>query len=415
MTKAVERVVIVGAGQAGGEAALRLRAGGFVGAVTLIGEEPLAPYQRPPLSKKYLAGEWSKDRLLLRDLDAFEHEKVTLRLNTAAISIDRAAKSVRTSDGHDIPYDALILATGSRARALPVAGADLPGVFALRTAKDVDAIRAHIRPGARLAVIGAGYIGLEVAAVARGLGLDVTVIEAAPRPLSRVTSPEVSAFFLDHHTGQGVKFALSAQAAFIAGDTRATGVGLKDGAEVPADLVIVGVGILPEVSLAQAAGLKTEDGIVTDVDARTSDPAIFAIGDCARRPIPFYGNRSRRLESVHNAIEGAKLAAAAIVGAAPPPLEVPWFWSDQYDLKLQIAGLFNGYDRLVLRGEPSPQGFAAFYYQGERLIAVDAINRPAEFLGAKHLIQKGQTVAFERLQDMSTPMKEIVANAQPLS
>lgn len=415
MTQAVERVVIIGAGQAGGEAALRLRAGGFAGAITLIGEEPLAPYQRPPLSKKYLAGEWGEDRLLLRDLEAYDHERVTLRLNTAATAIDRAAKSVRTNDGQDIPYDALILATGSRARALPVAGADLPGVHTLRTAADVDAIRAHIRPGARLAVIGAGYIGLEVAAVARGLGLDVTVIEAAARPLSRVTSPEVSAFFLEHHTAQGVKFALSAQAAFIAGDKRVTGVGLKDGTEIPADLVIVGVGILPEVGLAQAAGLKTEDGIVTDGDTRTSDPAIFAIGDCARRPIPSYGGRSCRLESVHNAIEGAKLAAAAILNTPPPALEAPWFWSDQYDLKLQIAGLFQGYDRLVLRGEPGPQGFAAFYFEGERLIAVDAVNRPAEFLGAKQLIQKGQTVAFDRLQDMSTPMKEIVAQARPLS
>jgi 3-phenylpropionate/trans-cinnamate dioxygenase ferredoxin reductase subunit len=415
VTQAVERVVIIGAGQAGGEAALRLRAGGFEGAVTVIGEEPLPPYQRPPLSKKYLSGEWDQDRLLLRDREAYAQEKLVLRLGAAATAIDRAAKTVRTDDGQDIAYDALILATGSRARALPVPGADLPGVFRLRTAADVDAIRAWIRPRARLAVIGAGYIGLEAAAVARGLGLEVAVIEAAPRPLSRVTSPEVSAFFLERHTAEGVTFALSAQAAFIAGDHHVESVGLKDGSEVAADLVLVGVGVLPEMGLAQAAGLKTEDGILTDADTRTSDPAIFAIGDCARRPISFYGGRLCRLESVHNAIEGAKLAAAAILKASPPALEAPWFWSDQYDLKLQIAGLFQGYDRLVLRGEPGPQGFAAFYFAGDKLIAVDAVNRPAEFLGAKQLIQRGQTVAFERLQDMSVPMKEIVAQARPLS
>jgi len=410
----IEKVVIVGAGQGGGEAALRLRQGGFAGAITLLGEEPLAPYQRPPLSKKYLAGEWGQDRLLLREPEAYANENIALVLNAKAVWLDRAAKTVRTEGLRDIPYDALILATGSRARPLPAPGADLAGVHTLRTAADVDAIRERFTPGAKLVVIGAGYIGLEAAAVGRQMGLDVTVLEAAPRPLSRVTSPEVAAFFLEAHTGQGVKFRLSAQAAVVQGDRQVTGVGLKDGAVVAADLVLVGVGVTPEVSLAQAAGLRVDDGVITDAMTRTSDPAIFAIGDCAKRPISFFGDRMCRLESVHNAIEGAKLATAAILGGAPPPLEAPWFWSDQYDLKLQIAGLFQGYDQLVLRGEPGPQGFAAFYFEGPRLIAVDAINRPAEYLGAKQLIQRGLTVAPAALQDMSMPMKDIVASATPV-
>jgi 3-phenylpropionate/trans-cinnamate dioxygenase ferredoxin reductase subunit len=411
----IEKVVIVGAGQAGGEAAIRLRTAGFAGAITLLGDEPLPPYQRPPLSKKYLAGEWPEERLLLRDAAAYESENIALVTGAKAVWIDRTAKTVRTEGLRDLPYDALILATGSRARKLPTPGADLQGVHTLRTAADVDAIRERFHPGAKMVVIGAGYIGLEVAAVAKQHGLDVTVLESAARPLSRVTSPEIAGFLLDAHTAHGVKFRLSAQAAVIIGDTQVTGIGLADGTIVPADIVVVGIGIQPEVAIAQAAGLNTEDGILTDAFTRTSDPAIFAIGDCARRPVSFYDSRVARLESVHNAIEGAKLAAAAITGTAPPVLEVPWFWSDQYDLKLQIAGLFQGYDKVVLRGEPSETGIAAFYFQGDRLIAVDAVNCPAEYLGAKQIIQRAQTVAPAALQDMSTSMKEIVASARPVA
>jgi 3-phenylpropionate/trans-cinnamate dioxygenase ferredoxin reductase subunit len=411
VSSGIERVVIIGAGQAGGEAANRLRQNGFGGAITLIGEEPLAPYQRPPLSKKYLLGELGLERLLLKPSSAYAEENVTLLTGKRAVWIDRARRQVRLEGLADIPYDALILATGSRARALPLAGADLAGVHLVRTAADVDAIRAEFRPGARLAVIGAGYIGLEVAAVARQSGLEVTVLEAAPRPLSRVTSPEVAGFFLDEHVRQGVRFKLGAQAALIKGEERATAVALTDGTEVPCDLVIAGIGILPETSLAQSAGLTVEDGIVTDAACRTSDPAIFAIGDCARRPLAHYAGRMARLESVHNALEGAKIAAAHIAGTEPPTEEAPWFWSDQYDLKLQIAGLFQGYDHLVMRGDPKDRAFAAFYFQGDRLIAVDAVNRPAEFLGAKQLIQRGKTVAPALLADMSQPMKDIVATA----
>lgn len=408
MSGGVERIVIIGAGHAGGEAALRLRALGFKGEVTLVGEEQIAPYQRPPLSKTYLSGALPLDRLLLRDAETWEQENVRLILSRRANWIDRAGKRVRLEGGQELSYDALILATGTRARRLPVPGADLAGVHVLRTAADVDAIRTRFKPGAGLVVIGAGYIGLEVAAVARKAGLTVTVVEAAIRPLARVTSPEVAGFFLDAHTAEGVRFMLNAQAAVIKGEDQVRAVGLADGEEIAADLVVVGIGVIPETALADKAGLTVEDGIVVDDHARTSDPAIYAIGDCARRPCATYG-RSARLESVHNAIEGAKIAAAAIMGEPPPAEDVPWFWSDQFDLKLQIAGLFTGYDQLVMRGDPSARSFAAFYLQQGRLIAVDAVNRPAEYAGGKMMIQKGVRPDPARLADQATPMKALLA------
>jgi 3-phenylpropionate/trans-cinnamate dioxygenase ferredoxin reductase component len=406
----IARVVIVGAGQAGGEAAIRLRQLGFAGEITLVGEEPIAPYQRPPLSKAYLSGALPAERLLLKPPGAYADENIALLTGVTVNSIDRAAKTVRLASGLDLTYDALILATGSRARALPVAGADLPGVHLLRTAADVDAIRAEIGEARRLVVIGAGYIGLETAAVARKMGLEVTVIEYAPRPLARVTSPEMSGFFLDVHTAAGVRFALSAQAAVIKGDDRVRAVGLVDGTEIPCEMVIAGVGITPETALAEAAGLVVNNGITVDRQMRTSDPAIYAIGDCVSRPLVHYG-REGRLESVHNAIEGGKIAAAMIAGAPAPVEEVPWFWSDQYEIKLQIAGLFNGYDETVLRGSPAERSFALFYLKAGRLIALDAVNRGAEFLGGKRMIEKGVSVAPSVLSDMSKPFKDIMTAA----
>ena len=406
----IKRVIVIGAGQAGGEAAQRLRQGGFEGDITLIGEEPHPPYQRPPLSKKYLAGELGIDRLLLRPASVLTEERVAFLSPVRAVWIDRASKRVRLEGGRELPYDALVLATGARPRPLPIVGADLGGVHLFRTAADVDAIRAQFQPGAKLAIIGAGYIGLEVAAVARQSGLEVSVIEAAVRPLARVTSPEVAGFFLDEHTRQGVRFVLGGKPALIKGKTRATGVALADGAELAADLVIAGIGVTPETTLAQQCSLLVEDGITTDRQCRTSDPAIFAIGDCARRPMAHFDQRMQRLESVHNALEGAKIVAATILGQTHAE-EAPWFWSDQYDLKLQIAGLFQGYDHVVLRGDMDARAFAAFYYKGPRLIAVDAVNRAAEFLGAKALIQSGRTVAPEFIADTSRSMKELVAAA----
>jgi 3-phenylpropionate/trans-cinnamate dioxygenase ferredoxin reductase component len=407
----IKRVIIVGAGQAGGETAQRLRQGGFAGEITLIGEEASAPYQRPPLSKTYLKGDLSMERLLLRPKSVYAEENISILAPLKAVWIDRMNKRVRVEGGRELPYDALVLATGARPRKLPLVGADLDGVHLFRTAADVDAIRPRFVPGAKLVVIGAGYIGLEVAAVARQCGLAVTVIETAVRPLARVTSPEVAGFFLDEHTRQGVRFVLGGQPALICGEEHVTGVRLANGMEVDADLVIAGIGVTPETTLAQQSGLAVENGVVTDRQCRTADPAIFAIGDCACRPMVHYGERMGRLESVHNAVEGAKVVAATILGQTHTE-EAPWFWSDQYDLKLQIAGLFQGYDHVVFRGVMADRAFAAFYYKGDRLIAVDAVNRPGEYLGAKMLIQTGRTVAPNVLEDMSRPMKEIVATAR---
>ncbi|HYD74034.1 MAG TPA: FAD-dependent oxidoreductase [Candidatus Binatia bacterium] len=407
----IKRVIIIGAGQGGGETAQRLRQGGFGGDITLIGEEPYAPYQRPPLSKAYLKGELSMDRLLLRPASVYAEEHINFVSPLKVVWIDRASKRVRMEGGRELPYDALVIATGARPRRLPLVGADLEGVHLFRTAADVDAIRQRFTPDAKLVVIGAGYIGLEVAAVARQCGLHVTVVETAVRPLARVTSPEVAGFFLDEHTRRGVRFVLGGQPAIIKGDDRVTAVCLADGMEIKADLVIAGIGVTPETHLAQQCGLAVEDGVVTDRQCRTSDPAIFAIGDCARRPMAHYGEKLCRLESVHNAVEGAKVVAATILGQTHTE-EAPWFWSDQYDLKLQIAGLFQGYDGVVFRGVTSDRAFAAFYYKGDKLIAVDAVNRPGEYLGAKMLIQTGRTVAPNVLEDASRPMKEIVAAAR---
>ncbi|MEQ1820310.1 MAG: FAD-dependent oxidoreductase [Terricaulis sp.] len=411
-TGEIRRIIIIGAGQAGGETAQRLRQGGFEGEITLIGEEPAAPYQRPPLSKAYLKGEYDIDRLMLRPASVYAEEHIALLTKTRAVWIDRANRKVRIEGGRELPYDALILATGAKPRKLPLVGADLDGVYLFRTAGDVDRVRERFVSGAKLIVIGAGYIGLEVAAVARQLGLQVTVVETAVRPLARVTSPEVAGFFLDEHTRQGVRFVLGGQPALIKGQDHVTGVGLTDGAELPADLVIAGIGVTPDIAIAEQCGLTVNNGIVTDRQCRTSDPNIFAIGDCAARPMVHYSGQIVRLESVHNAVEGAKIVAATLTGGKEHTEEAPWFWSDQYDLKLQIAGLFHGYDHVVFRGVMADRAFAAFYYKGDKLIAVDAVNRPAEYLGAKMLIQTGRTLPPNVLEDMSRPMKELVASAR---
>ena len=408
----INRVVIVGAGQAGGEAAQRLRQNGFQGEITLIGEEPCPPYQRPPLSKKYLMGEMETARLYLRPADAYAQENVALLTGVRVVWIDRASRKVRLEGGRELPYDALILAQGAKPRRLPLAGADLPGSFVCRTLADIDAMRPLFKPDAKLVVIGAGYIGLESAAVARKLGLDVTVIEAAPRPLARVTSPEVAGFYLDEHTAQGVKFILGGMTALIKGEDRVTGVALTDGREIDADIVLAGIGVNPDTALASQCGLTIENGIVTDENCLTSDPNIFAIGDCASRPMAFYGNHHMRLESVHNALETAKIVAAMITGKPRPNLEAPWFWSDQYDIKLQIAGLFQGFDKTVIRGDMKARAFAACYFKQGRLIAVDAVNKPGEYIGIKTMLQKGLSVTPEEMADQSRTIKEIVASAR---
>ncbi|MET0339537.1 MAG: FAD-dependent oxidoreductase [Polyangiales bacterium] len=407
----IERIVIVGAGHAGGEVAAQLRARNFTGELTLVGEERWLPYQRPPLSKTFLAAESDEEKLYLRPSTTYEEQRITLTLSRAVRGIDRAAHTVSLDGGVELPYDALVLATGGRARLLRVPGHDLANVFPLRSIDDVHALRAKLTRGTRLAVIGAGYIGLEVAAVADTLGVTVTVIEMASRALSRVSAPELSDFYVAEHESRGVKFAFDAQVVAFEGAGAVERVRLVDGSAIDADVVIVGAGLVPETSLAQDAGLTLDDGVVTDVHCRTNDPAIFAIGDCARRPCKYYDGRPVRGESVHNATEGARITAAVLTGGKVPPEELPWNWSDQYDLKLLTGGLSQGYDAVVMRGQPADRAFALFYLRAGRVIAVDAVNLPEAYLATKMAAQKGLSLAIapEALRDTTRTMKEIVA------
>jgi len=326
-----------------------------------------------------------------------------------ATEIDRSARTVKLQNEHTLPYDALILTTGSRPRALPMENADAKNVFDLRGIDDVEKIKPNMQAGQSIVIIGAGYIGLEAAAVARQMGLNVTVLEMADRVLARVTSPVISKFYEHEHRSQGVDIKTGAKlSALTASDGKVTAAHLDDGTEIPADLVLVGIGILPNVELAEHAGIACSNGILVDEDARTNDPRVFAAGDCASRPLVHYGRRGR-LESVHNAFEQGKLAAAAILGRDRPKEDCPWFWSDQYDLKLQTAGLMTDHDEVVLRGNPEDRKFAAFYLKNGKIIAADAVNSAPEFMIAKKLIIAGASIASEVLGNTSTSMKEIAA------
>ncbi|PZR33467.1 NAD(P)/FAD-dependent oxidoreductase [Caulobacter segnis] len=402
-------VVIVGAGHAGGSAAAFLRQYGHEGRIVLIGDEPLLPYQRPPLSKAWLKGEADADSLALKPADWYGENNVFLRLSGVAERINRSAKTVTLASGEAISYDFLILATGARARQLPIPGADLAGVLALRTAADAELLKHALGPGKRLAVIGGGYVGLEAAASARALGAEVVVIERESRVLARVACETLSTFFQDYHRGRGVTFELNAGVeAFEGVDDHIRGVRLSDGRVLPCDVALVGVGAIPNDELAKDAGLTTANGVVVDLEARTEDPAIFAIGDVTHRPLPLY-ERQFRLESVPNALEQAKQAASAILGRPGPAPEVPWFWSDQYDLKLQIAGLPFEADRQVVRGDVAAAKFAVFHLKGDLLQAVEAVNAPPEFMAGKQLIAKRTPVNAAKLADTSVSMKEVAA------
>ncbi len=402
-----ETIVIAGAGHAAGQAAVSLRQGGFSGHIVMIGEEPYLPYQRPPLSKKFLAGKVELDRLLIRHEKYYDEHKIEVRLSTRVADIDRNKKSVTLGDGDQLAYDRLLLATGSKVRELDTPGIDLEGVHYLRTIDDVLKMRDRFQPNARLIVIGAGYIGLEVAAVAVKKGLSVTVVEMADRVMSRVVAPEVSTFFERVHREEGVDIRCGRDPnSVLTGDGRVRALRAHDGSELPADLVVVGVGIVPNVGLAEAAGLECDNGIIVDEYCRTSDSHILAIGDCTNHPNNLLGRRLR-LESVHNAQEQAKTAAATLCGDLRPYNEVPWFWSDQYDLKLQIVGVSGEHDAVVLRGNPDERSFAAFYMKGDLLIAVDAINSAREFMLSKKLIAMGARMEPEILADTSIPFKDL--------
>lgn len=402
-----EQTVIVGAGHGAGQIVTSLKQKQYAGRIVLVGEEAWLPYQRPPLSKKYLAGELPAERLYVKPEAFYEQSDIDVRLETRVERIDRDAKEVILDSGAVLDYSALVLATGSRVRRLDAEGVGLDGIHYLRGIDDVDGIRAGLRTAKRVVIIGAGYIGLEVAAVVRTAGHDVAVVEMADRVMSRVVSPELSTFYEDVHRNAGVELLLgTAVDGFLAGDGRVAGVQLGDGRTLPADLVVVGVGILPNVELAAAAGLAVDNGIVVDERCRTADAAVYAIGDCSSHPSRIY-QRMLRLESVQNALEQAKTAAINIAGGDASHDQVPWFWSDQYDLKLQIVGLSEGFDQAVIRGDPGERSFSCAYLRDGRLIAIDAVNAPKDFMQAKALIARGATPDPVQLADPTVELKSL--------
>ncbi|GAA4824677.1 NAD(P)/FAD-dependent oxidoreductase [Nocardioides caeni] len=383
-----QRAVIVGASHAGAQLAASLRQEGWTGEVVLVGDESALPYQRPPLSKALLAGKSTLEDLAIRSAAFYAKQEIQL-LDATIKSIDRTAGHLVLGNGESLGYDKLALCTGARPRRLLVPGALLGGVYYLRTAKDVELIRGAASPGRRAVIVGGGYVGLETAASLRALGLDVTVLEATGRVLERVTAPEVSAFFERIHRDAGVSIRTNALVEAIAGDTQVREVFLSSGESIPADFVIVGIGVEPNTELASASGLVVDNGIAIDDRARTSDPGIVAAGDCTSRTMASHGRRVR-LECVPSAGEQAKVAAATLCGKAKEITALPWFWSDQYDVKLQIAGLNTGYDEVVLSGDPrQDRDFTCFYLRHGVLIAADCVNRPRDFMLTKRLLAQG--------------------------
>ena len=403
----MERVVIVGAGQAGAQVAISLRQLGFAGAITLLGEEAEPPYQRPPLSKAYLSGEMALERTLIRSPAYYAKSAIELLPGARVERILPDERAIVVGD-RQLPYDVLVLCTGTRARRLGLSGEDLGGVFYLRTLLDSERIRAAVRPGARAVIIGGGYIGLEVAASLAKLGCKVRVVEALERVMNRVVAPPVSTFFAREHAAHGVEILTGAAVEELAGGAVVEGVVCRDGRSLPADLVVVGVGAVPNDELARDAGLMVDNGIVVDEFGRTSEPAIFAAGDVTNHPNALF-ERRLRLESVHNAMAQAKAVAQAIAGQPVPYAEVPWFWSDQYDLKLQIAGVGDPDDELILRGDPACRAFSCLHLRGGRLVAIDCVNRAGDFLAAKKLIGAGAAPERGRAADPAVPLSEAAA------
>ncbi len=409
MTGGDAGVVIVGAGHAGGTAAALLRKYGYAGKVTLVGDEPIAPYQRPPLSKAWLKGEVDADSLMLKPESFYAGAGIDLILGAEATAIRRSERTISLKDGRTLSYDTLILATGARARALVIPGADLAGVLSLRSAADAECLKAALAGGKRLAVIGGGYIGLEAAASARALGCEVVVIEREPQILSRVAKEPLASFLANYHRARGVAFEVGAIVeGFDGAGENVTGVRLAGGRVIDCDVALVGIGMVRNDGLAQDCGLVCINGVVVDEHARTADPHVLAIGDVTHRPLPLY-ERMFWLESVANALEQAKQAASQIVGRPAPAHEVTWNWSDQYDLKLQFAGLPFDADGVVLRGDPALSRFAVFHLKGDLVQAVEAVNAPAEFMAGRQLIGQRRPIVRARLADSAVSMKEVAA------
>lgn len=400
----MSQVIVIGAGQAGASCVAKLRNSGFDGGITLIGAESVPPYQRPPLSKAYLLGDMTLDRLFLRPESFYAEHDINLRMGQRVDAIDTAAQTVTLGD-EVLPYDDLVLTTGSVPNRLPAAiGGDLEGVFTVRDLSDVDAMAPRFAEGARVLIVGGGYIGLEAAAVAAKLGLKVTLVEMADRILQRVAAPETSEFFRDLHRSHGVEILEGVGLDHLTGKGAVSGAKLTDGSEIEADFVIVGVGIRPGIALAEAAGIEIENGIKVDAQGRTSAAHVWAAGDCTS--FPHQGGRIR-LESVPNAIEQAECAAQNIMGAGEDYLAKPWFWSDQYDVKLQIGGLNTGYDRVVTR-RTDENSVSFWYYQGDQLLAVDAMNDPRGYMVGKRLIEAGKSPDPALIEDPATNLKALL-------
>jgi 3-phenylpropionate/trans-cinnamate dioxygenase ferredoxin reductase subunit len=396
-------VVVIGAGQAGASLVAKLRSEGYQGAITLVGDEPVPPYQRPPLSKKYLLGELSAERLYLRPESYYSDAGIDLRLGAPVTAIDRAAREVHLGEDQ-LGYEHLVLATGSMPRRLPQAvGGDLDGVHVVRTLRDVDAMSPGFVPAARLLIVGGGYIGLEAAAVAVSRGMTVTLVEMAERILQRVAAPQTAAYFRALHERHGVDLREGVGLEYLSGERRVRNARLTDGTEMAVDMVIAGVGIVPDTRLAETAGLAIDNGIAVDAQGRTSDQAIWAVGDCASFP---HDGARLRLESVPNAIDMAECVARNIMGTETPYVPRPWFWSDQYDVKLQIAGLNTGYDRIVTRAAGTVM--SVWYYRGDRLLAVDAMNDPRAYMVGKRLIEAGKTADPGLVADPQTDLKRLL-------
>jgi len=399
---------IIGTGQAALQAAVNLRHEGYAGRIVMTGEEPHLPYNRPPLCKSYLAGLVGEEKLLLRPRSFFLDSDIEIRTGITAQKLRLPDRVVDFSDGRSIGFDHLVIATGGRPRKLSIPGADLPQVHYLRTLADVNRIRQSMLANARLVLIGGGYIGLEVAAVARQMGLEVTILEAAPQLLSRITGPLVAGFYSELHQKNGVSVQCGTTATFIESCGSGVRVCCATGQSHQADLVIIAVGMEPNIDIALNAGIVCNKGIVTDDFCRTSVPDIYAAGDCSEHRSSFYDTQMN-LQSVPSAIEQGRTAASAICGKEKPLKHVPWFWSDQYDIKLQSAGIMGGHDQIIVRGEPQDQSFATFYLKGQRLIAIDAINRPEEFSLSKEWIADKTALCIERIADDAISPKQLIA------
>jgi 3-phenylpropionate/trans-cinnamate dioxygenase ferredoxin reductase subunit len=408
MAAMIGTVLIVGGGQAGAQAVDTLRREGFQGRLVLISEEDMLPYQRPPLSKKCLCGEMQADRLLFRHRAFYDEHAVELKLGVCAIGLESGARRVTLSSGEQLTYDRLLLCLGACARRLTCPGADLAGVHYLRKIGDAGAINQDLKPGARVVIIGGGYIGLETAATARHMGCAVTVLEMADRVMNRVVASNVSEYFAHEHRTQGVKIVCNTRVVRLEGRSRVESVVCADGSSYPADLLIVGVGALANSQLASDAGLQCENGIVVDEHCRTSDPDIFAAGDCANYFSPRYHARVR-LESVDNAFEQAKAAALNMLDKPVAYERVPWFWSDQYDNKLLIVGLSTGHDQQLTRGDPASRSFSVCYLKGGELVAVEAINHSKDYMAARRLIAEHMRPSIDKLADPQIGIKDAAA------